>query len=201
MRRLSARATWLWVPLAVAALAGAGPIQAAAPDPGGAQAKAPFDLTGYWVAIVTQEWRYRMVVPGKGEYSGVPLNLAAKQYADAYDAEKETDTCMAYGAPALMRMPLRLHITWENANTLRVESDAGQQTRLLRFDAAETRGAPSRQGDAKASWLTLAPPFRFGGRGGPPGGAPPGGGPPPGGGAPPGGGPPPGWAARRAGGC
>ena len=193
MRRQARRATWLSVPLAVAALAGAGPIQAAEPAQGGAQAQAPVDITGYWVAIITQEWRFRMVVPGKGEFSGIPLNLAAKQYSDAYDAEKETaagNACMAYGAPALMRMPLRLHITWENANTLRVETDAGQQTRLLHFDAAATRGAPSRQGDAKATWLTVVPTFLGGARGGLQGGAPPGAGGPSGVGAPPGAGGP-----------
>ena len=33
-----------------------------------------------------------------------------------------------------MRMPTRLHITWENPTTLKVETDAGQQTRRFHFD-------------------------------------------------------------------
>jgi hypothetical protein len=197
---MAGRAIWLSLPLAVVALASAARIQAAEPDRGGAQAQAPVDITGYWVAIVSQEWRFRMVVPGKGEFSGIPLNLAAKQYADAYDPEQEKgDACMAYGAPALMRMPLRLHITWENPNTLRIETDAGQQTRLLRFDALATRGAPSRQGDAKATWLTVMAPFLGGGRGGAAAGARSGAGAPPAGGAPLGGVAPAGGAPPGAG--
>ena len=32
----------------------------------GARAAAPIDLTGYWVAFVTEDWRYRMVTPREG---------------------------------------------------------------------------------------------------------------------------------------
>src|SRR5580698_3732546 len=35
---------------------------------------APIDLTGYWVSVVTEDWRYRMMVPDKGDYQSVPLN-------------------------------------------------------------------------------------------------------------------------------
>ena len=34
-----------------------------------------------------------------------------------------------------MRVPGRLHITWADDNTLRIDTDAGTQTRLLHFDA------------------------------------------------------------------
>ena len=37
-----------------------------APPPNG-QAGAAIDLTGYWVSVVTEDWRYRMVTPPKGE--------------------------------------------------------------------------------------------------------------------------------------
>ena len=33
---------------------------------------APIDLTGYWVSYVTENWRYRMVTPAKGEYRRIP---------------------------------------------------------------------------------------------------------------------------------
>ena len=36
-----------------------------------ARASAPIDLTGYWVAVVNEDWRYRMVTPAKGDYGGV----------------------------------------------------------------------------------------------------------------------------------
>ena len=38
------------------------------------QAGAPIDLTGYWVSVVTEDWRWRMVTPPKGDFASVPLN-------------------------------------------------------------------------------------------------------------------------------
>ena len=106
---------------------------AAAPS---ARTQAPFDPTGYWVSLITQNWRYRMVVPGKGEYADVPINIKAKQLADAWSAgadEAAGKACEAYGAAIIMRNPERLHIAWLDDNTLRVDTDAGMQTRLLHF--------------------------------------------------------------------
>jgi hypothetical protein len=108
-----------------------------------------------------------MVVPGPGQYSGIPINLAAKQFADnwkAADYAAAGKECAAYGAPALMMLPTRLHISWQDDNTLRVETDAGQQTRLLHFSDLAP-GAASLQGDSKAQWLIPAPAFSFGGAG------------------------------------
>src|SRR5205807_2422396 len=102
------------------------------------------DLTGYWVPIITEDWRWRMMTPPKGDFLGVPLNDAGIKVVNAWDPAKDQtpdNQCKAYGAPALMRLPLRVHITWENDNTLKIESDAGRQTRLLHFGAA----APSNQ--------------------------------------------------------
>ena len=36
-------------------------------------------------------------------------------------------------------MPTRLRITWQDDTTLKIETDAGTQTRLLRFGAAGRR--------------------------------------------------------------
>jgi hypothetical protein len=108
-----------------------------------------------------------MVVPGPGQYSGIPLNVAAKQFADNWKGADYTAAgkeCAAYGAPALMMQPTRLHISWQDDNTLRVETDAGQQIRLLHF-SDPAPGAASLQGDSKAQWLMPAPAFSFGGAG------------------------------------
>jgi len=163
-------------PLPVSAQpAGAGPpgIVGPANAPANGKAQAPFDPSGYWVALVTQDWRYRMVVPGPGQYSGIPINIAAKQFADSWksaDYIAAGNECAAYGAPALMMLPTRLHISWQDDNTLRVETDAGQQTRLLHF-SSPAPGAPSLQGDSRAQWLTPAPTIAFGGGGPGPGAA------------------------------
>jgi hypothetical protein len=118
------------------------------------RAAAPIDLTGYWVSVVTEDWRWRMLTPPKGDYTSVPLNAEGRKVADTWDPTKAAgDGCKAYGAAALMRMPGRLHITWENDNTLRIETDAGLQTRLLHFDkSAKSSAAPSWQGHSVAEW-------------------------------------------------
>jgi hypothetical protein len=68
-----------------------------------------------------------------------------------------------------MRMPTRLHITWENENTLRVDTDAGTQTRRLLFNAATTAPAvKSLQGFSRAEWERVA--IRGAARGAPPAG-------------------------------
>lgn len=132
---------------------------AAAPTPPPTpKAEAPIDLTGYWVSIVTQDWLYRMVVPAKGEYMGVPINVAAKQFADAWTPAADIaagQQCKAYGAGSVMRIPERLHVSWLDDRTLRVDTDAGMQTRLLRFQPspAEASSPPSLQGLSIASWV------------------------------------------------
>ena len=145
---------------------GAGP--AATP-----KAAALADLTGYWVALVTEDWRYRQFAAPKGDYVSMPLNPAGRKAAEAWDPARDEaagEQCRAYGAAGLMRMPTRLRISWENDTTLKVESDAGTQTRLLGFGAP--RGTPgSWQGVATASWDY--PRGTFAARGVPP--TPPGG--------------------------
>lgn len=117
---------------------------------------APIDLTGYWTAVVTEDWRWRMMTPPKGDFASVPLNPAGQELANAWepDGGNRSDTCMAYGAAGVMRMPLRVRITWEDDFTLRIDTDHGMQTRLLRFteDAAARRAPRSLQGYSQAQW-------------------------------------------------
>ena len=126
------------------------------------KAAAPFDLTGYWVSIVTQDWRWRMVTPRKGDYQGVPLTLEAAKVADTWDPAKDEAAglqCKSYGAPALMSVPGRIHLTWQDDNTLKVDTDAGMQTRVLRFGAAPKEANTTRtwQGVSQAEWLLPRP--------------------------------------------
>ena len=134
-----------------------------APQPPRApRAAAPIDLTGYWVSIVTQDWRFRMVTPRKGDYQGVQLTPEAAKVADAWDPAKDEaagEQCKSYGAPALMSVPGRLNITWQDDNTLKVDTDAGMQTRLLRFGNVPTATDSPRtwQGVSQAQWLMARP--------------------------------------------
>jgi len=150
-----------------------------AATPATPRAAAPIDLTGYWVAVITEDWRWRMVTPPKGDYASIPLSPEGKRVADTWDPAKDEaagEQCRAYGAPGLMRGPTRLHITWQDDTTLKIESDYGMQTRLLRFaeagkagetGRASTAGANTWQGVTRAEWVRGA-----GGRGAARGGAP-----------------------------
>ena len=117
---------------------------------------APIDLTGYWVSIVDEDWRWRMVTPAKGDYASIPLNAEGKKAADGWDLAKDDadgNQCRAYGAAGIMRVPTRLNITWKDENTLQIETDAGMQTRLFHFDGPKwTGGQPTWQGDSVATW-------------------------------------------------
>jgi hypothetical protein len=121
------------------------------------QVTAPIDLTGYWVSLVTEDWRYRMLNAPKGDYYSIPLNAEGKRVADTWDPAKdiaEGKQCLSYGAPNIMREPARLHITWSNDATLKLEIDAGKQTRLFSFAAPAPAGEPTPQGISIAQWQT-----------------------------------------------
>ena len=100
---------------------------------------------------------------GSGEWSrrrkactdSLPLNPAGRKLADTWDPAKDEtagEACRAYGAANVMRIPGRLHITWEDGNTLRIDTDAGTQTRLFRFGAQPGAGEPTWQGQSAAEW-------------------------------------------------
>src|SRR3954471_15690248 len=116
---------------------------------------APIDLTGYWVSVVTEDWRYRMVMPLKGDYGSVPLNANGRRAADTWTTD-QAGRCEAFGAGAVMRAPGRVHITWENDSTLRIDTEAGNQTRriLLGQTAAAPQAGAARswQGTSVATW-------------------------------------------------
>jgi len=142
--------------LSVARSQGRGAGSGAAPATPSAKESAPLDMTGYWVSIVDEDWRWRMITPAKGDYASVPLNPEGTKVADKWDPVKdETDgnQCKAYGAGNIMRIPERLHITWTNDNTLRMDTDAGMQSRLFHFDGSKWQGGASEwQGDSVATW-------------------------------------------------
>jgi hypothetical protein len=124
---------------------------------------APEDITGNWVAVVTEDWRWRMQTPAKGDFTSIPLNPEGRKTAEAWDPAKDEaagNQCKAYGAPGLMRLPTRLRISWQDENTLKVETDEGTQTRLFHFNGKVPAGqAPSLQGYSVAEWDISRPTF------------------------------------------
>ena len=131
-------------------------IGTAAP-PRSPRATAPIDLTGQWVAVISEDWRWRMITPAKGDIVSIPLNLQGQHVAEAWDPAKDEATgeqCKAYGAPGLMRGPIRMRISWLDDNSLQVQTDYGMQTRVLRFGSAAAQpGARSWQGATAAEWI------------------------------------------------
>ena len=174
----------LWLPLASEAQGARG---RGGPPPA-AKASAPIDLTGYWTAVLTEDWHVRMLTASKGDFGSgppgavaqivtgrlgvganpaqdgnIPYNVKGAQAAVAWDAasdEAAGQQCKAYGAPGIMRQPTHLRVTWADDNTLKIEADFGTQTRLLRFAPPAQTPAASLQGHSVASWI------RMGGGGG-----------------------------------
>ena len=162
---------------------GAGPGGPPAPGRGGgaagasARAGAPVDLTGTWVSIVTEDWIERMSPesPPSGVAGGGGFGGGGRGGGRGGGVAATSDPCRVYGAGGSMRVPGRLNITWADDNTLKVDMDAGTQTRLFRFNAAATNPGPrSLQGYSVATWETGArggggfPGGGGGGRGGAP---------------------------------
>lgn len=120
-----------------------------------ASQSAPIDLTGNWVSYVTEDWRFRMITPPKGDYTRVPLTPEGRKLADSWNPaadEASGQQCKAYGAAAIMRVPARFRIAWQDEQTLRIESDAGMQTRLLRFTPSSPPRDRTWQGHSIATW-------------------------------------------------
>jgi len=132
------------------------------------RSSAPIDMTGYWVSIVAEDWRWRMITPPKGDFSGVPLNAEGQKIMNAWDPAKDEaakEECKSYGAANIMRVPERLRITWQDDNTLKVETDAGTQTRIFHFNATQDPGG-GWQGVSRAEWEFTLPGGYNGGGGG-----------------------------------
>ena len=163
-------ATLLGAPAATAQPFGPPP-----PPPGPPRESAPIDLTGQWVAVVNEDWRWRMVTPPKGDYASVPLNAEGRRVAEQWEPSRD-GACEAYGAAGLLRMPTRVRIEWQDEDTLRLETDAGAQTRVLEFDPAQPPGPRSLQGRTIAEWVRPAPSPRGAGLAGAGGGPENGGG-------------------------
>jgi hypothetical protein len=125
-----------------------------------ARESAQVDLTGNWVAVITEEWQYRMITPPKGDHASVPLNPEGRKVTEAWDLAKDqaaNEQCRVFGAAGLMRLPLRLRVSWNDDKTLKLETDAGQQTRLFNFDKSQQPTQRSWQGFSVAEWSRPTP--------------------------------------------
>jgi hypothetical protein len=130
------------------------------------RAAAAIDLGGTWVSVVTEDWKYRMVTPRKGDLLSIPLNAEGRRVANAWDPAKDEaagEQCKGYGAVGGMRLPGQIRFSWQDDSTLKLELEAGNQTRQFRFGSAQpATGDPTWQGQSTADWE-----YALTGRGGP----------------------------------
>ena len=153
--------------------------QGAPPPPAARQTArqaAPIDFTGTWASVVTEDWQWRFVTPIVGDYTGVPLNAVGDKLARQWNHEadlKAGQSCKAFGAAAINRLPTRVQISWVDDETLKLDFDLGTQSRLAYFDTTKQPGARSLQGHAVAEWIDLPAAGGRGGGGGGGGAAPP----------------------------
>jgi hypothetical protein len=128
----------------------------AGPPSGTPRERALLDLTGQWVSVITEDWRWRMVTPPVGDAASVPLNPEGRKVAAGWSLaadRKQGVLCRAFGPPGLIRQPGRIRISWEDDDTLLLAFDAGTQTRRFHFGAVPGAGPRTLQGRSEARWF------------------------------------------------
>jgi hypothetical protein len=139
--------------------------QGAAAPPQTAKAAAAIDLTGTWISVISEDWPQRMLPPRKGEYTRIPLTAAARKVADTWDPARDEaagEQCKGYTAAGITRMPGRMRISWQDDATMKMELEAGSQTRLFHFRPGQPPAEPSWQGYSAADWQYTRQPPRTG---------------------------------------
>ena len=119
-----------------------------------ARASAPVDLTGMWVSIVTEDWRWRMRTPPKGDYASLPLTDAAIKVADSWDPARDAaagEQCRPFGGAAIMRVPGRIRISWNDDTTMKVETEAGHADACVRLWLGSS---PANRAGKASQWPT-----------------------------------------------
>ena len=117
---------------------------------------APLDFTGTWVSVVTEDWRWRMATPPVGDAASIPVNAEGRGAAKSWNLAADNaagNQCKAFGVGGIMRQPGRVRISWQDDQTLKLEFEAGTQTRVLNFDRTRQPAAEKTwQGFSAATW-------------------------------------------------
>lgn len=120
-------------------------------------AYAQVDITGSFNGVFHEDQPERVPGPAIGDYSGLPVNDAARAFADAWDSSRLTvpeHQCRAHSSPYIMRGPLNLRI-WEERHpqtqqvvAIHLDVSNFQQRRVVWMDG---RPHPSR--NAEHTWM------------------------------------------------
>jgi hypothetical protein len=114
------------------------------------------DLTGYWDNIIQEDFGYRLAGPAVGDYSGLPINDAAKAIADNWDPEdgyKPENQCKMHGAAYIMRSPIRFFLEYEDEVTIsiKIELEMGRERKIY-LDGRPAEGPPTEMGHSVGVW-------------------------------------------------
>ena len=93
--------------------------------------------------------------PPKGDVASVPVSAEGRKVAQGWDLAADNasgNQCKAFGVGGIMRQPGRLRISWQDDETLKLEFDAGTQTRRAELRSRETGAG----GEELAGILTCA---------------------------------------------
>ena len=103
------------------------------------------DLSGFWGPRVHEDHKYRWEGPEHGEYDGLPLTAEAYAIADAWDPMeyyRPENQCSPMGITMILRIPGNVHISYEDENTLRIDSEIFGMTRRVYLDARPREDGP-----------------------------------------------------------
>src|SRR5829696_5048451 len=81
-----------------------------------APANAQISLVGEWVGRYHEDFQDRIPGPDLGDYTGLPVNDAARRFADSWDPSRVSmleHQCQPYVSPHIYRGPLQFRI-WED---------------------------------------------------------------------------------------
>ena len=85
-----------------------------------------------------------MVTPPKNDVASVPLNGEGRKVTASWDLDQDNasgNQCRAFGAAGIMRQPMRVQISWQDDQTLKLEP---QPQVVVAFGFLMTNCAPSR---------------------------------------------------------
>jgi|SRR5688572_15435601 len=112
-------------------------------------AYAQADISGVWQPRYHEDQPERIPGPELRDYLGLPINDAARQYADSWDPSRITlpeEQCRVHVSPYILRGPLNLRI-WEEKHpktqdlqAIKMYSSTYEQTRTIWMDGRKHPG-------------------------------------------------------------
>ena len=118
--------------------------------------RAEADLTGYWDNIIQEDFGYRLAGPAVGDYSGLPINDAARAIADKWNPEdgyKPENQCKMHGAAYIMRSPIRFFLSYDDDVTIsmKIELEMGRERKIY-LDGRPVEGPSTEMGHSTGVW-------------------------------------------------